>query len=252
MDLGIKGKRALVVCGSTGLGLACCEALAAEGVDIAILARDPDKLGAAVDRLGGLNMARVEGFSGDITRREDVLRLRDWVMQTGGMDILVLNTPRPPSPMRAFMDETDDERWERAYADQLQSALLVLRRLTPLLTEKGWGRLIGITSASVKQPMPRHALSSIFRAGVQAALKHLSDELAPHGVTVNVVAPATVLTPTFAQFHDLEARVANTPLKRAGTMSELGSTVAFLASQHAGYITGATIQFDGGMTRALF
>jgi 3-oxoacyl-[acyl-carrier protein] reductase len=116
---------------------------------------------------------------------------------------------------------------------------------------KGWGRLIALTSASIKNPMPRHAISTIFRSGVQAALKHLSEEIAAHGVTVNAVAPATVLTPTFAQYHDLSARIAATPLGRAGTMDELGGTVAFLASQQAGYITGETIQFDGGRTRAL-
>ena len=113
------------------------------------------------------------------------------------------------------------------------------------------GAIVGITSASVKQPMPRHAISTIFRAGIQAALKHLVDEVAPHGVTVNAVAPATVLTPTFAQFHNLEARVAAVPLGRAGKADELGATVAFLASQQAGFITGQVIQFDGGITRSL-
>ena len=251
MELGIKGRRALVIGGSTGLGLACCEALAAEGADIAVFARNPANLAAAVGRLSSRFGVRVDGFAGDITSHQDVKTLRDAVQQSGGMDILVLNTPRPPSPMRDFLDETEDARWERAYVDQMQSALFVLRELTPLLLNKGWGRVIGITSASVKQPMPRHALSSIFRAGVQTALKHLVEELGPHGITVNSVAPATVLTPTFAQFHNLETRVAATPLKRAGTMEELGGTVAFLASTFAGYITGATIQFDGGMTRSL-
>jgi 3-oxoacyl-[acyl-carrier protein] reductase len=116
---------------------------------------------------------------------------------------------------------------------------------------RGWGRIIAITSASVKQPMPRHAVSTIFRAGVQAALKHAAMEMGPHGITVNAVAPATVLTPTFASFHDLERRTRETLLGRAGTPEELGGTVAFLASQQAGYITGEVIQVDGGMTRSL-
>ena len=128
-----------------------------------------------------------------------------WLAWTGGVDILIVNTRRPPSPMRDFLDETDDHRWDDAYRKQLYGALSVLRSVTPLLLGKGWGRVVGITSASVKQPMPRHAISTIFRAGIQAALKHLVDEVAPHGVTVNAVAPATVLTPTFAQFHNLEA-----------------------------------------------
>lgn len=251
MDLRIRGKRALVVGGSSGLGLACAEALAAEGVDIAIFARNPDKLNEAVGRVGTAAGVRAEGFAGDITSQEDAKALREWAEKTGGIDILVLNTPRPPSPMRDFLDETDDDRWDKAYADQLQGALFILRHLTPLMLNKGWGRIIGLTSASVKQPMPRHAVSSVFRAGVQAALKHLVEELAPHAITVNVVAPATVMTPTFSQFHNLDARVEATPLKRPGTMEELGGTVAFLASHYAGYITGETIQFDGGMTKSL-
>lgn len=245
MDLGIGGKRALVIGGSSGLGLAAGEALAAEGARVAIFARDPGRLEQAVGQIG----AQAEGFAGNVTSQDDVRALRDWVKQGGGLDILVLNTPRPPSPMRAFLDEAEDDRWHSAYTDQLESALFVLRQLTPLMLGKGWGRIIGVTSASVKQPMPRHALSSIFRAGLQVALKHLVDELGPHGITVNSVAPATVLTPTFAQFHNLERRVAGTALKRAGTMEEFGGTVAFLASQQAGYITGEVIQFDGGMTK---
>lgn len=251
MDLGISGKRALVIGGSSGLGLACAQALAAEGVDIAIFARNSENLKRAVSDIKSAFGVTCDGFSGDITKQADVQALRDWVAASGGMDIMVLNTPRPPSPMVDFLDENDDERWDRAYRDQLEGALFILRHLTPLLLNKGWGRLIAITSASIKNPLPRHALSTVFRSGVQAALKHLSQEIAEHGVTVNAVAPATVLTPTFAQFHNLQDRVVATPLKRAGTMDELGGTVAFLASQQAGYITGENIQLDGGRTGSL-
>src|SRR5918993_1697009 len=207
MDLGIEGKRALVIGGTSGLGLASAEALASERVRIAIFARDSERLTEVTARLAANYGIEARGFAGDITRHDDVKALRDWTKRTGGLDILVLNTPRPPSPMRDFLDENDDDRWEAAYANQLQSALFVLRNLTPLLLNKGWGRVVALTSASVKQPMPRHAVSSVFRAGVHAALKHLVDELGPHGVTVNAVAPATVLTPTFANYHNLEARV---------------------------------------------
>lgn len=252
MDLGIRGKRALVIGGSLGLGLAASEALAAEGVDIAMFARNSETLSAACDKIRVEHGVRADGFAGDVTQQEDVKALRDWTAASGGIDILVVNTPRPPSPMRDFLEEDEDERWEQAYRNQLESALFVLRHLTPLLLNKGWGRLIGVTSASVKQPMPRHAVSSIFRAGLQVALKHLVEEVAPHGVTVNTISPATVLTPTFASFHNLERRLAGTALKRGGTLEEFGGTVAFLASQQSGFITGENIQFDGGMTKALF
>ena len=250
MDLGISGKRALIVGGSSGLGLAAANALASEGVAIAIFSRDVARLEKACHVVGQLGV-EAKGHSGDIASNDDILALADWLKWTGGLDILVLNTPRPPSPMRAFLAEDDDERWEQGYRDQLQSALRLLRAVTPLMLNKGWGRIIGVTSASVKQPMARHALSSVFRAGVQAALKHLVEEVAPHGITVNAVAPATILTPTFSSFHDLERRISEIPLRRAGTLEEFGGTVAFLASQSAGFITGQTIQLDGGMTRSL-
>lgn len=251
MDLGIKGKRAVVIGGSAGLGLAASAALAAEGVNLAIIGRTESTLQDTAADLARCHRVEVAGHAADITRRSDILALAAKLKAAGGFDILVLNTPRPPSPMRDFLDETEDDRWDAAYRDQLQAALTVLRMLVPQMLGRGWGRIIGITSASVKQPMPRHAISSIFRAGVQTALKHLVDEVAPHGVTVNAVAPATVITPTFSQFHDLQARIAAIPLKRAGTPEELGGTVAFLASQQAGFLTGQLLQLDGGMTRSL-
>jgi 3-oxoacyl-[acyl-carrier protein] reductase len=153
--------------------------------------------------------------------------------------------------MRDFLEETEQGRWDAAYQQQLHGAILVLRKITPLIVGTGWGRIIAITSASVKQPMPRHAVSTIFRAGVQAALKHVAMEVAAKGVTVNSVAPATVLTPTFATFHNLEQRIQAVPLKRAGRPEELTAVVAFLASVDAGFITGQTIQLDGGQTLAL-
>lgn len=249
MDLGIAGKRALVIGGSSGLGLAASGALAAEGVSIALFARDRARIDAAAAALTSDHGIRAEGFAGDITRQQDVRALAAWTRETGGIDVLVLNTPRPPSPMRDFLDEDDDARWQAAYRDQLESALFVLRHLTPLLLNKGWGRLIGITSAGIKHVMPRHTVSTVFRAGVQMALKQLAGEIAGHGVTVNMIGPATVVTPTFSQFHNLDRRIAETPLGRAGKVEELGGTVAFLASQQAGYLTGQVLQLDGGITR---
>lgn len=250
MDLGIAGKRALVIGGTSGLGLASAEALAAEGVAMALFARDTDKIEAATAKITADHRVPAMGFAGDLTRQDDVKALATWARETGGIDILVLNTPRPPSPMRDFLAEDEDERWELAYRNQLESALFALRHLTPLLLDKGWGRLIAITSAGIKHVMPRHAVSTIFRAGVHMALKQLVDEVAPHGVTVNMIGPATVITPTFSQFHNLERRISEIPLKRAGKSEELGGTVAFLASQQAGFLTGQALQLDGGMTRS--
>jgi 3-oxoacyl-[acyl-carrier protein] reductase len=253
MDLGITGKRAVVIGGSSGLGYAVCERLVAEGVDLVIFARDPDRLEQARGQLLRIPGARrVDTVAGDIASRQDIERLAQEVTQTGGMQILVLNTPPPPRPMYDFLAEEDDQRWEDAYQWQLKGALLVLRKLAPLLIGPGWGRIVAITSASIKEPLPNHALSTVYRAGVQAALKHLSMELAQHGVTVNSVAPAVVVTPTYHTVHNVEDRVSRIPLKRAGKPEELAATVAFFASDLAGFITGESLQMDGGCTRSLF
>lgn len=251
MDLGIAGKRAVVIGGSAGLGFAVCERLAAEGVNLVIFARDGERLKEARSQLARLSGIKVDTIAGDIRSPDDIDRLKREVSDSGGMQILVLNTPPPPRPLKDFLEETDDQRWEDAYQLQLNGALLVLRKLAPLLIGAGWGRLVAITSASIKEPLPKHALSTVYRAGVQAALKHLSMEMAEHGVTVNSVAPAVVVTSSYHTVHNIDDRVSRIPLKRAGRPEELAATVAFLASELAGFITGETIQVDGGHTRSL-
>jgi 3-oxoacyl-[acyl-carrier protein] reductase len=251
MDFGISGKRALVIGGSSGLGLAVCEALAAEGVNLAIFARNASRLASATAHLTQRFGVKVETVAGDITEPLEVQRLAEHLKESGGLDILILNTARPPSPMRQFLDETDDLRWSQAYQQQLNGALVVLRFITPLLLEKSSSRLVAITSATVKQPMPLHAISTVFRAGVQAALKHLANETASRGLTVNAVAPASILTAGLATHHNLAERAQAIPVKRLGTPEELAATVVFLTSRQAGFITGQTVQVDGGMTVGL-
>ncbi|MBB3527017.1 SDR family oxidoreductase [Rhizobium sp. BK456] len=252
MDLGITGKRAVVIGGSSGLGYAVCERLAQEGVELVVFARDLSKLNTAKDQLLKIPNAKIDVVAGDITSVDDIERLKQIISETGGAQILILNTPPPPRPMFDFLAEQDDQRWEDAYQGQLKGALLVLRKLTPLLLGQGWGRIVAITSASIKQPLPNHALSTVYRAGVQAALKHLSMELAEHAVTVNSVAPAVVVTSSYHTVHNIEERVSRIPLKRAGKPEELAATVAFFASDLAGFITGENVQVDGGFTRSLY
>jgi 3-oxoacyl-[acyl-carrier protein] reductase len=251
MDLGIVGKRAVVIGGSQGLGFSVCERLAAEGVDLVIFARSADKLAQAAKDLVKFPNIKVQTVAGDITKAEDIERLRREVEDAGGMQILILNSPPPPRPMFELLAETDDQRWEDSYQLQLKGSLQILRKLAPLLIGQGWGRIVAITSASIKEPLPNHALSTIYRAGVQAALKHLSMEMAQYNVTVNSVAPAVVVSPTYSGFHNIEDRVSRIPLKRAGKPEELSAAVAFFASVDAGFITGQTLQVDGGVTRAL-
>lgn len=252
MDLGISGKLALVTGGSRGLGFGVCEALAAEGTDLVMFARSKDAIEAARANLHDRFHVKVEGVDGDLTRHDDIRRLATFLRHKGGPDILVLNTARPPHPLREFLDETDPERWEEAYRTQLLGACRLLQEITPLMLPKGWGRIVAITSATVKQPMPLHALSTIFRAGLMGALKQMANEVAGKGLTVNSLSPAAIRSDAFAETFDLEQRARQMPMKRLGTVEELAGTVAFLVSQQAGYIHGANVQIDGGSTGALY
>ena len=251
MDLGIAGKTAIVTAASSGLGRAIAEALAAEGVNLVLFARREAVLREAADEIAARWNVRVDFEAGDMSRREDVDRLVAAVKERGGPDILILNTGRPPAPMRELLDETDDSRWEEAYQVQLWGGVLVARAITPLLIEKGWGRVVGVTSATVKQPMVRHGLSTVFRAGMQGFLKQLANEVAKSGVTVNSVCPASIETDALRANYDLAARAKTVPLQRIGKPEELAATAVFFASQNAGFITGATLQVDGGQVASL-
>lgn len=253
MDLGIAGKVAVLTGASRGLGESVARTLAAEGVDVVLFARSADKLAQVASEIRAQHRVRAVTVAGDLRSRDDVRRLGESVRaEFGGADILVVNTGRPPLPMREALDETDDERWEEAYRTQLWGAIQVLREITPMLIRRGWGRVIAVTSASVMQPMEKHALSTVFRAGVTGYLKHLSNETAGHGVTVNAVCPASVATQSLRADYDLAERARHLPMRRVGKPEELAAAVAFLASRQAGYITGVSLPVDGGQTASLF
>ena len=252
MDLGIAGKVAVLTGASGGLGESIAQVLAAEGVDLVLFARSADKLAQLASGLRAKHPVRAVAVAGDMRSRDDVRRLVVSVRaEFGGADILVVNTGRPPLPMREALDDTDDERWEQAYRTQLWGAILVLRELTPMLVERGWGRVIAVTSATVLRPMETHALSTVFRAGVAGYLKHLANETAGRGVTVNAVCPSSIETKGLRASYNLAERARRIPVRRAGKPEELAAAVAFLASRQAGYITGASLPVDGGQTASL-
>lgn len=258
MDLNINGKVAVITAASAGLGKNIAHALAAEGVHVVLFARSADKLTALAQEITATHGVRAIAVAGDMRLAADVKRLAETVNTTlNGADILVLNTGRAPNPLRATLEENEEERWHEAYQNQLWGTIQVAKEMVPQMLEKQWGRVIAITSASVKQPMPHHSLSTVFRAGVTAYMKHLANEVGAYGITVNCVAPALIdtshRTGTAAYTPEqAAARRKLTPLGRMGKQDEVCGVVAFLASRQAGFITGSTISVDGGMIGSLF
>jgi 3-oxoacyl-[acyl-carrier protein] reductase len=253
MNLGIAGKAALVTASSSGLGSAIAHALAAEGVRLVLFARRAQVLETLAAEIREKHGVAVIPVAGDMRSAADVGRAAETLKQEfGGVDILVLNTGRPPVPMRDVLEETDDERWEEAYRVQLWGAILVARKIVPMIVERGWGRVIAITSASVKQPMSHHGLSTVFRAGVTGYMKHLANEIAAKGVTVNTVCPASIATAGLVSSYDVAERIKRIPAGRLGRPEEVAATVAFLASDAAGFINGASLHVDGGMVGSLY
>jgi 3-oxoacyl-[acyl-carrier protein] reductase len=262
MDLGLKDRVALVAASSKGLGKACAQELAREGARVVICARDPEQLVAAADEIASATGAEVLPVEADLT---DHAQIRNLVAQTldlfGRIDVLVTNNGGPPA---GYFDGFDDEAWLQAHQLTLMSAVRLIREVLPAMRAQKWGRIVNITSVSVKQPIDNLLLSNVYRPGVVGLAKTLSAQVAGDGITINNVAPGytrtdRVLDLARARAADGEQTVeevltgtaADVPLGRMGQPDELAALVAFLASERAGYITGATIQVDGGYVRSL-
>jgi 3-oxoacyl-[acyl-carrier protein] reductase len=246
VDLGLRGRTAIVCGASAGIGLACAESLAAEGANVAMLARRRDALEREADRIGAL------AVRGDVTSPRHLKTLVDKTLEAfGGIDVLLLNSGGPP---RGRAVDATDEQVEDAVSLLLLSAVRLVRLCRPHLEASRRGRVIAITSSAVKEPAENLALSSAIRPGLTGWLKALSRDLGPSGVTVNTVAPGRVDTERLKEVYPdgpTEADLAAIPLRRLGDAREIGDVVAFLASDRAAYVTGATIAVDGGLTRGL-
>ena len=258
MDLGLQGKKALVTAASRGLGYACAEMLVREGANVIISSRSREALEKAAARLRKVNPhVEVYYHPADLTRKDDVDRLFDFVEEVfGGLEILVYSTGGP-KPGR-FM-ELDDEDWEEAARLVGLSAVWVARRAARLMMRQGWGRMVFIGSVTLIKPYLNLATSSIMRMPLLGLVRTLALELAPHGITVNAVLPSLVLTDRVLQLarrkaeeegismeESLQKMSYEIPVGRAAEPEELAALVAFLASEPAGFITGTAIPFDGG------
>ncbi len=262
MDLGLRDKVALVAAASKGLGKASALALAQEGCAVAIAARGAEALAATAEDIHHQTGARVLPVAADVSRAEACEALVARVhAELGPVEILVNNAGGPRAGV--FTDMSDDD-WLAAFELNLLSAIRLTRLVLPEMRVRGWGRIINLTSLAVRQPIPNLILSNAVRSGVVAMAKTLAGQVAKDGVTVNNICPGYMLTDRVRHLTaDRAARegrseedvmaesLATIPMGRMGDPSELAALVAFLASRQASYITGATIQVDGGVIQGL-
>jgi 3-oxoacyl-[acyl-carrier protein] reductase len=262
MDLGIDDKVALVAASSRGLGRAVADELAAEGADLVICARGSEGLEVARREIEEEAGVRVEAVAADLSRPDGVERVVDEAMNAfGRVDILMTNTGGPPAgPFEAHSRQD----WREAYDNLLEGAVEMVRGVLPGMKERGWGRILTLTSIAVKQPVDGLMLSNSLRAAVTGFARTLANEVAPHGITVNNVMPGYTRTDrteelarTTAEEEGITPEEATgrweeqIPAGRLAEPGEFAALVAFLASERAGYVTGTSIPVDGGWIRSL-
>jgi len=258
MDLGLKGKVALVTAASKGMGKACAMGLAAEGARVAIAARTEADLKVAADEIRAKTKAEVLAIPADVTNAELVKALVAQVTQSFGTpDILIANCGGPP---RGYFDEFNDEAWHAAVEVSLLSTVRLIREVLPGMRAKRWGRILTIQSVSVKEPLGELLLSNAVRPGVHGMMKTLSRQLGAEGILVNTLCPGRILTDRLlgglkgsglSREEYLSRTSADIPLGRPGTAEEFANVAVFLASECASYVTGVSLQIDGGLVRGL-
>ncbi len=260
MDLKLAGKVALVAASSKGLGRAIAGQLAAEGCQVMISSRDQQQLEKTKCELIAETGGKIECHPCDITRRDEIETLVAATRKRlGKIDILINNAGGPPG---GGFDQQDDDAWQAAFELNLLSYVRLIREVLPDLKQSG-GRIINVTSSSIKQPIPGLILSNAFRMGILGLAKSLADELAPHNILVTTVAPGRIATDRTAYLDQLKAdkqgvskeqieEVArkNIPLSRYGDPEEFAKAVCFLASSASSYMTGSTLMVDGGMVKS--
>ena len=257
MDLGIRGKRALVCAASKGLGRGCAEALAAAGVDLVINARGAEALEATATFIRATYDVQVTAVAADITTEAGRTAV---LVAAGAIDILVTNAGGPPPGI--WSDWSRDDFIKALDANML-TPIALMQACLPGMMAQGWGRVVNITSQSVKAPVPQLGLSNAARTGLTGFVAGTARQVAPSGVTINNLLPgihdtdrATALdagvmaTQGISRDAARSARMEGIPARRYGTTAEFGAACAFLCSQHAGFIVGQNILLDGGATNA--
>ncbi len=261
MDLGLRGKVAMVSGASRGLGFAVAEALAREGANVSISSSNQASIDSAARRLANAP-GKVRTSVVDV---RNASRIEDWTKETvdafGGVDLLFANAGGPPA---GSVLSFDDAAWQNAIDLLLFSAIRMIRAVVPSMKQRGGGSILVSTSSSVKEPIPNLALSNVVRGGVSSLAKTLSLELADDRIRVNQIVPGRIDTDRLKQLDEIAGKrqgisaadaktkqVAAIPSGRYGEPPEFGRVAAFLLSDAAGYMTGATVQVDGGLIRSV-
>ena len=247
MDLGLTGRTAIVCGASSGIGLGIAESLAGEGANVVMFARRQALLEREAERIGGL------AVTGDVTSAEDLERLVQTAVETyGGVDILVNNSGGPHAVVAS---QIDDAKLETAVQLLLVSIVRLTGLCLPHLERSPQGRILTVTSSTVREPIDNLALSNTIRPGIVGWSKSLARELGPTGTTVNCIAPGRIDTARIREVYPdgpTEADLATIPLGRLGTTREIGDVASFLCSARASYVSGTVILVDGALTRGLW
>ena len=263
MDFGIKGKKALVTASSKGIGRAVAEGLLGEGCEVGICSRSKDDLLETAEELKNKYHFDVFWSVCDLNKQKDLENTFDhFIREFGQIDILINNCG---GPAPGNMPSLDDEKWQAAFDQVLLSAVRLSRLAFADMMKREWGRIINITSVSVKQPIDNLMLSNSLRAGLIGFAKSLSNEVGKYNITVNNIAPGYTLTNRLYELAVIKAKESGKsheeiliemakeiPTNRLGGPEEIAAAVTFLASAKAGYITGTTLQVDGGLIKGLF
>ena len=262
MDLGLKGKVALVAAASRGLGRAVAEELAAEGAALVLCSRQAETISKTAIEIAELTGTEVLALRADVSNAQDVATLvRSGIERFGRIDILVTNGGGPPAGQ---FESFSHEQWEAAVRLTLFSAVELARNVLPGMKERGWGRILNITSIAVKQPVENLMLSNSLRAAVTGFARTLANEVATFGITVNNIMPGYTRTERVEELsrmmaeregispEDFVARwEREIPMRRLAEPREFAALAAFLVSERASYITGVSVPVDGGWIRAL-
>ncbi len=250
MDLGLKGRVALVTGASKGIGRAIAATLAEEGAGVAIASRSRENIDAAGSEIGAM------GFVWDSTDLDGVAKLVGDVESSlrGPVEVLVCNTGGPPAGADPLGFATAE--WEAAHRSLVLSPMALVGAVLPAMRERGWGRIVNVASSSVREPIPHLMLSNAERSAAMAAFKTLAREVAADGVTLNTVLPGRILTDRAISMAGSEQAVKDAaaqqvPAQRPGTAREFAAVAAFLCSERASYATGASVPVDGGLLRSI-